>query len=313
MASIAWKLSIADLTLVHAIAEEGSLSRAAARLNYSQPTASHHLASLERRVGGRIAHRNGRGTALTELGAVVAGHAVRMLDEMRVIEREVERHVERGALTFRMGTFPSAGAALLAPALTRLRDSGFETIVTEAETPELQAALRSGDLHAIVAYHNPGAAFTPRDDVEVAPLMADEAVILMPEQHPLAHSRELRLSDLNDATWASGADDTDVLHFMFLHSCWAQGFEPRIAYRVNDYVMIQSLVRQGLCVAVVPRLGTFAMVDGVVARPIAGQRITRLLFYAFRRSVAQVASAAALAELRAAVGAMAAAGIDVEP
>jgi DNA-binding transcriptional LysR family regulator len=306
-------LSLTDLALLRALSEEGSLSRAAATLHFSQPTASHHLASLERRVGGRVARRGGRGTTLTELGEVLAAHAERILEQVSVAERDVERHAAQGALAFRIGSFPSAGATLLPRVLRRLAGSDVETSVTEAESPVLQEALRRGDLHAIIAYHDPGEVFTPRDGVEVRTLMADEFVVLLPEHHPLAGAPEVRLAQLLEAPWATGAADTEVTHHLFLHACWTAGFEPSIAYRVTDFVMVQAMVREGLCVAAVPRLGTAAMVDGVVAKSIAGQRITRILFFAFRRMIAKPASELALTELQAVVAEMAGRGIDVMP
>jgi hypothetical protein len=72
-------------------------------------------------------------------------------------------------------------------------------------------------------------------------------------------------------------------------------------------------VRQGLCVALIPRLGSFATVDGVRLKSLDGPRITRLLFFAFRRSVAAEESALALAALEGVIAGMAASGIDVEP
>ncbi|MBQ4307238.1 MAG: LysR family transcriptional regulator [Lachnospiraceae bacterium] len=51
-----------------AVAEEGSLSGAAERLNITQPTLSRQLAGLEEELGTQLYHRGSRGVALTEDG-----------------------------------------------------------------------------------------------------------------------------------------------------------------------------------------------------------------------------------------------------
>ncbi len=67
-----------------AIAEEGNITRAAARLHVSQPALSRTLAQLERDLAVRLVDRSTHHLTLTEAGtafAVTAGRAVRQLDD----------------------------------------------------------------------------------------------------------------------------------------------------------------------------------------------------------------------------------------
>jgi aminoethylphosphonate catabolism LysR family transcriptional regulator len=57
-----------QLRSFHAVAEEGSFTRAAARLGVSQPTLSEQVRALEERFGVKLFERAGRGVELTELG-----------------------------------------------------------------------------------------------------------------------------------------------------------------------------------------------------------------------------------------------------
>jgi DNA-binding transcriptional LysR family regulator len=65
---------------VVAISETGSLSKAAGRLNLSQPALSAQIKRLQVLVGGEIFARTANGTAVTELGRLVVEQARRMLD-----------------------------------------------------------------------------------------------------------------------------------------------------------------------------------------------------------------------------------------
>ncbi|MBB3063812.1 LysR substrate-binding domain-containing protein [Limibacillus halophilus] len=57
-----------QLRSFHAVAEEGSFTKAADRLGVSQPTLSEQVRALEQRYGVRLFERVGRGVDLTDLG-----------------------------------------------------------------------------------------------------------------------------------------------------------------------------------------------------------------------------------------------------
>lgn len=97
------------------VAETGSLTRAADRLNTVQPTLSRQIRMLEEEFGSSLFDRQGRGMKLTEAGD-------RLLEHARSILREVE-HARadllalRGAVTGNVvcGIIPSLGERALVP------------------------------------------------------------------------------------------------------------------------------------------------------------------------------------------------------
>jgi DNA-binding transcriptional LysR family regulator len=56
--------------------------------------------------------------------------------------------------------------------------------------------------------------------------------------------------------------------------CAAAGFEPRVAFRVNDCHMNQALVAAGEGVSILPRLLLDPIRPGVAVRPLAGETPT---------------------------------------
>lgn len=77
---------IADLRSFSATVRAGSITRAAAALQLSQPAVSHHIQRLERAAGKQLLVRQPRGTRLTPAGETVLSYAERMLalhDEAR--------------------------------------------------------------------------------------------------------------------------------------------------------------------------------------------------------------------------------------
>src|SRR5918911_976258 len=64
-----------------AVAEEGSFTRAAARLYMVQSSLSSSLLGLERELGTQLFNRRPRGAELTETGRALLGHARRVMTE----------------------------------------------------------------------------------------------------------------------------------------------------------------------------------------------------------------------------------------
>ncbi|WP_416973728.1 LysR family transcriptional regulator [Streptomyces sp. 4F14] len=62
-----------------AVAEEGSVNRAALRLHVSQPSLSRQIAQLERELGQRLLERTSRGVRLTPAGQMLLPHAHQLL------------------------------------------------------------------------------------------------------------------------------------------------------------------------------------------------------------------------------------------
>jgi DNA-binding transcriptional LysR family regulator len=106
-------MNINHLAIFHAVAEEGSLTRAAERLHVSQPAVSKQLRELEKSVGMALFHRLSKGVRLTEAGELLAGYARNLF----AIEAEAEhalgelRGLERGRLT--VGSSTTIGMYLL--------------------------------------------------------------------------------------------------------------------------------------------------------------------------------------------------------
>ncbi|NVJ98317.1 MAG: LysR family transcriptional regulator [Alphaproteobacteria bacterium] len=81
-----------DLKYFLAMAEQGSLSAAARKLNVSQPTLSRRLTALEESVGAELFSRTRTGLEMTALGEQMRDHARHMQDDVHAIERLVTGH-----------------------------------------------------------------------------------------------------------------------------------------------------------------------------------------------------------------------------
>src|SRR3954453_12300 len=72
-----------------AIADAGSLTGAAAALDFTQPAISQHLAALAAEVGAPLVNRSRGGAELTAAGALLVEHARAALDRLALAEVQV--------------------------------------------------------------------------------------------------------------------------------------------------------------------------------------------------------------------------------
>jgi DNA-binding transcriptional LysR family regulator len=98
---MAAELNLHHLRLFYRVATLGSISRAAAELNISQPSVSAQIRELELRCGVDLLHRLPRGVALTDAGRLIFDHAERMFtvaDELAITVDDL-RSFRGGQLT----------------------------------------------------------------------------------------------------------------------------------------------------------------------------------------------------------------------
>ena len=292
-------LELRQLTVLEAIAREGSMAAAARALHYSQPTVAHHLAALESHLGVELVSRSTRGAELTDLGQLFLGHAESVLDRLRSAEAEVRALSRHGVATLRVGTFPTAGAHVLPRAVAALQvRSEVRVELHEAEPPELLDRLLARELHCTLIYDDPQAPVHHHDDVRTVALFDDPFRLVLPASHRLATRRSVALADLSEDGWIMSRDPDEPGDAALLSACAAEGFAPRPVLRTDDYDVMFGFVAAGVGVALVPQMALVER-EGVVVRPLAGVNLWRSVRFAVLADDSPPATRVLLSALRA--------------
>src|SRR5690606_41129247 len=100
-------LDLRRLRYFVAIAEAGSLTRAARLLRIAQPSLSHHLAEIEAHLGTRLMNRSTRGIELTETGQTLLRHGQLVLKEVERAEQAVREQAAEPSGTVTIGLLSS--------------------------------------------------------------------------------------------------------------------------------------------------------------------------------------------------------------
>ena len=266
-------MDLRQLRVLQTVGETGSFSVAADRLDYTQPAVSKIVASLERELGTTLVDRGIRPLRLTEAGSALAQRATAAFEQIAAAELEVEAIANLSAGSLRVGTFSSAGAAMVVDALCVLREShpDIDVSITEIGMPSaLTRSLRRGDLDLGVSFDYPEIGDTFGDDLALVHLLDDPFDVVVPRGHRLEREQSIRFADLGGENWMLGDFGADSPSFRMIdRRCRDAGFDPKVAYRINDCQMAQALVAAGEGIALLPRLMLRPANPGVAIRPLA--------------------------------------------
>ncbi len=139
-------MNLTGLRYFLALAEAASFTKAAARLNVTQPTLSTAIARLEEQLGPQLFERDRKRVSLTPAGQKLVPHAQAMLAEWR--QAQASLSVAKPQRRLRIGLLPSlpCGVAVGFPDRLRQADQGLEIELHEGSPGTLLAGLQQGRL-----------------------------------------------------------------------------------------------------------------------------------------------------------------------
>ncbi|EGO6019633.1 LysR family transcriptional regulator [Salmonella enterica] len=131
-----------------AVAQQGTLGRAAETLNLSQPVLSKTLNELEQLTGTRLFERGRLGAQLTVPGEQFLTHAVKVLDALNTAGQALNRKEDASADVVRVGALPTAALGILPAAIGRFHQQQKSTSLQVAtmNNTMLLAGLKSGEI-----------------------------------------------------------------------------------------------------------------------------------------------------------------------
>ena len=175
------------------VARLGSFTRAAKRLNLSQPALTVQIRQLEEAMGVRLFDRSTRMVKPTPIGRELVPtleRVLREIDAVMVNTKELASHI-KGTVT--VGALPSISSKLIPSTITefqkqypgivvRLRDVLAQHIVKLVKEEEVDFGI--------------GTLRMPDPDIQFTPLLTDHLGIIFPAGHPVERKRSITLKYL---------------------------------------------------------------------------------------------------------------------
>ena len=269
-----------------AVAEEGSLTRAAERLGIQQPPLGQQIRALESEIGVQLFDRRSRRIVLNSAGAVFLEDARAILARAQEATEHIRRFDQGENGNLKIGLTSSASLHTLVPRLLRRFHQTYPLVkieVTESETYELILGLQRQRIDVALLRIAPDR-FPELGSIIVA---EEDMVVAIPVGHSLAKPRRrsmaLRMLDEQPLVVYRRPDGPGIFEGIsdaFAHA----GIRPRIVDDVYRLIAAINLVAAGRGLTLVPASMQILHREAIVYRPLARGALPPLAMHvAYRR------------------------------
>lgn len=243
-------MDLADLELVVAVADAGSITHGAARAHLSLASASARIRALERAVGVPLFDRDRRGVRATPAGTLLLDHArgiLRSVERMRV---ELAEYTEGHGATVRVLATTSARVDVVPAVTSFLQDRPTVRIdLAESTSRQTVAALaaRRAELGLV-------ADSTDLGELRSRPLREDPLVAVVAPADPLACGGPLTFAEVLHRPFVGLSQGSALAEYLEGHAM-PLGGRPSYRVRLPGLDAVCHAVAHGGGVAVLPRHG----------------------------------------------------------
>jgi len=274
------RMSLRQMEYFLAIVEEGSFSRAAGRLNVTQPALSQQVKALEAELGAPLLERLGRGVRITTAGRAYLPHVEATLAASQKGRRAVGSVASGLAGELEIGTVISVGVGVIMKPLLRWHIEFPNVAIRLSEFSHRRA------LENFVAEGRADFAIGPSPagwKGPAVPLGQERFVLIISRQDPAVRLirpykgnapraapnsvGRLPILALRDRQWVLFERTNGLSEFVEGHLAAAGLPLPRASVRTSQFIAAAMLAGGGMGPTLIPANVAPADIDGVVCEP----------------------------------------------
>ena len=234
-----------------AVAEQGSVTRAAQNLSISQSSVTEAIKELEGDLGVELFERHPRGLSITHNGHQFLRHATKILATVSDARNALSETKENTGGTLNIGVTSLVAGYVLSDLLARYRRAcpGVEVSAIEDNGSYLEHLLIGGELDvAVMVISN----LRDRMALQAEILETSPYRLWLPMGHPLVSADIISVADIaREPLIMLTVDEIEENTGKLLS---ALGARPHVAFRTRSVEAVRSLVATGAGVALLPDL-----------------------------------------------------------
>lgn len=259
------------LKVLQMVAQCGTVTGAAAALNYTPSAVSYQLRQLAEELGTELIAQSGRGIQLTAAARTVLRHAEALHAQAERAYAELAAAADEPGGPFTLCGFSTAATNLLPPAAAALRDRypQLRVRVIEAEPARCFDLLLAGDADLALVINTADTPPHADERFDQHGLLDDPLDLVVPRGHRLAELDVVTLADAADEPWIIGRPGS-TYHDLVRAACTSAGFTPNIEHYADEWDTGTALVAHHFGIILVPRLARLHDYD-VVRIPLHGE------------------------------------------
>ena len=206
-------MKLHDLHVLMAVAQSGSMGKAARRLNTSQSAISRSIAELEHAFEVRLLDRSRQGIEPTQYGRALLACGAAVFDELRQGVKSIEFLTDPTVGEIRVAGNEPIIAGLIATVFGRLRRQHQGIAIDVASvvaTSDQYRELRERRVDLVVGRIPP----STEEDIDTEVLFHDRIVVVAGSQTRWARRRDIKLPELANEPWVLPPVDSPVGSFL---------------------------------------------------------------------------------------------------
>jgi DNA-binding transcriptional LysR family regulator len=194
------RISLHDLRVVMAVAQAGSMGKAAKQLATSQPAISRSIGTLEQALGVRLFDRSAQGIELTPFGRALVKRGTVVFDELQHGLKDIQFLSNPTVGDLAIGASIAIAEGFVCSVIDRLSRRyprlTFRVHATDTATAYQALLSRKVDLAIVHAINMP-----EQNLMSVEELLQDPHVVVAGAHHPIVRRRNVSLAQLVDESW----------------------------------------------------------------------------------------------------------------
>lgn len=274
--------SLRELECFVAVAEELSFTRAAQRLNLSQPPLSRHIQSLEARLGVPLFSRSPRAVALTTSGQAFLAETKAAMTQLRGAAERAKRAARGETERLDLGFV----SAVLNPDLIgifqrfRAEHAGVQLTLHDVPPAEQLRAIAEGRLDGGFVGAFPT---TSSNGLTFVPWSREPLMVFLPRGHRLEGASKIKMASLAKEAFVMVAPESSPCFSQQIHQlCGKAGFRPNVVREAARGQAVAVMVAAGAGVAILPYSMARIAGESSVAIPLADKGAFVTYVFAYR-------------------------------
>ncbi|HIE6632216.1 LysR family transcriptional regulator [Bacillus luti] len=242
-------IELRQLKYFLAVSKELHFTKAAEKLNISQPSLSQQIRALEHELGMPLFDRIGKKISLTEAGKILLLHTKTIFREIEQARSAIQdlNGLQHGSLT--IGSLLTVVNYLLPPAILN-----FNKLYPNIELSVL--GLRTGDIREKLLQNelDIGITFLPVQDKEIVsiPLYKSELTLVVPTGHTLTERSHISIVELQGYPLILLPKNFFLTELITSH-CQQFDFTPKSILEISTMESLIQMVSKGMGITVLPK------------------------------------------------------------
>lgn len=245
---MAYHFDLTDLQLFVYIAEESSLTRAAARAHMSLPAVSVRVKNLEQSLGIALINRDNSGITLRPAGQTLLRHARLVLNQLETLRGDLQQYAPGVKGQVRILANTTAMTEFLPVVLREflVMHPNVNIELRERLSGDIVRAVGEGtcDIGIVAASEN-------TEGLHVRPYKSDRLVLVAAPDHPLAKQESVGFSQALEYDFI-GLHESSAIHFFLAHAARELRTTLQTRIQVSDFETLCRMTESGIGIGILP-------------------------------------------------------------